>query len=121
MHRVLARDAAYVSAATFQGRLFLTAAYPAAVSSPVPGDLVKGELYHLTCPERILAGIDRYEDFRPDDYAGSLFIRHVAPITLPDGRVLDAWIYLYNRPTVGLMLVRSGEFLPGSLAHPSDK
>jgi len=40
------------------------------------------------------------------------FVRRVRPVAaLPHGDRVDAWVYLFNRPTRGLRRIASGDFL----------
>lgn len=116
MARLLAAHGELVGEAGFQGKLFLVADYPAAIASSDPSDRVAGEVYRLISPPLLLEELDRYEGCRPDPPGGE-YVRSLAPVTLANGRALDAWIYLYNRPTDGLARIESGDFLraPGGL------
>jgi gamma-glutamylcyclotransferase (GGCT)/AIG2-like uncharacterized protein YtfP len=64
------------------------------------GDVVHGEVYRLENPGPTLAWLDEYEGISrgttsagaPDEYR-----RAVAEVTLADGAVLRAWVYLCQR------------------------
>lgn len=49
-----------------------------------------------------LKRFDKYEGYRPDDPEGSLYVR------VP---VLDGWIYEYNRPVAGNLVIEDGDWL----------
>lgn len=111
MHRLLAAESRYVGEATLQGKLFSLYAYPGVVTSVDPADQVRGELYELLAPERILPALDAYEDYLPGQESGSLYLRQCHPVRmLADARVITAWVYVYNQTTQGLSRVLSGDW-----------
>ena len=111
MYRLLARNADFVGDATFQGRLYLVDDFPGAVSSPSSEDCVRGEVYRLEEPQQVLSKLDDYEEFDPQSPEAGLYRRVKAMVLLDDDTPVDAWIYLYNRPTAGLLAIPSGDFL----------
>ena len=74
--------------ATIQGRLYDLGPYPGVVLTDDPADIVPGELFQLPDDPAILARLDDYEDFRPSDPAGSLFLRQQVLATLCSARLL---------------------------------
>lgn len=116
LHAVLAENAEFVGMGTFQGRLYDVGGYPGAVPSENGTDVVKGEVYALRDPQRVLRVLDRYEGCASDDPHPTEFRRVQAPITLENGRQVMAWIYLYNWPTQGLTPIPSGDYLQHAAA-----
>jgi gamma-glutamylcyclotransferase (GGCT)/AIG2-like uncharacterized protein YtfP len=114
MYRLLARNADFVGDAVFRGRLYLIDDYPGAVPSASPDDIVKGELYLLERPDQVLPKLDDYEEFDSARPQASLYRRELRDVRLENGSVRKAWIYLFNKPTVGLALIPSGDFLEGN-------
>ena len=100
---------------TYRGRgsiraaLFDLGIYPAAV--PAPEGLVWGEVYEMSDPEAVLLALDDIEGYRPDDPDKSLYARALADVTLPDGRVEQAWVYFYNAPLGRAPRIGSGDYL----------
>jgi gamma-glutamylcyclotransferase (GGCT)/AIG2-like uncharacterized protein YtfP len=92
--------------ATIQARLYDLGAYPGVVLSDEPADIVSGELFILPDDPAVLARLDDYEDFRPNDPAGSLFLRQRVRATLQDGpnagTTILCWVYTYNLLPLGL-------------------
>ncbi len=87
--------------ATIRGRRYELGEYPGVVLTEEAGTLVCGELFLLPDPPQaaaVLAKLDAYEDFRPADPAGSLFLRERTIATLEDGTQRACWVYTYNRP-----------------------
>jgi gamma-glutamylcyclotransferase (GGCT)/AIG2-like uncharacterized protein YtfP len=84
--------------ATVQARLYNLGAYPGILLSEETAHTVPGELFELPNDPAVLARLDDYEDFRPDDPARSLFLRLRTLATLPDGATRECWVYTYNRP-----------------------
>ncbi len=114
MHGLLARGAELVGAGTCAGRLFLVEDYPGVVGSEDVRDVVHGEVYRLAAdPEArsaLLRGLDRYEGYEPAVPDASLFVRVADDVTLDSGETVRAWVYHYNRPTIGLERIDSGDF-----------
>lgn len=109
------RRAGIDSKLTYRGRgsiraaLFDLGIYPAAV--PAPEGLVWGEVYEMADPEAVLLALDDIEGFRVDDPDKSLYARALADVTLPDGRVEQAWVYFYNAPLGRAPRIGSGDYL----------
>ena len=91
------------------GVLFDVGIYPAAV--PASDASVWGEVYQMTHPAIVTQALDEYEGYRADDPDGSLYTRAVTPVTLGDGRVVEAWTYFYNAPLGQAARIPSGDYL----------
>lgn len=106
MQPVLAQAARLVGRASWRGRLYRTAEFPAAV--PCAADeFVAGELYALgEDAAALFTQLDAYEEV-PDDY---LRVRAAVECA---GREYEAWIYVWNHPTDGLKRIESGDFARG--------
>ena len=92
------------------------ARYPALIHSwDEIGPQLEGELFEIAPSDAeaapVLREIDAYEDFFPDDLAGSLYVRRFVPLTTEGGAKAYAWVYLYNRPSAGLETM-SGRWQP---------
>jgi gamma-glutamylcyclotransferase (GGCT)/AIG2-like uncharacterized protein YtfP len=74
--------------ATVRGTLYHLGDYP--------GLLIPGPV-QLPTDTGALASLDAYEDFRPADPVGSLFVRIRTPATLPGGDHQTCWVYVYNQ------------------------
>ncbi|HWB12827.1 MAG TPA: gamma-glutamylcyclotransferase family protein [Pirellulales bacterium] len=94
--------------ATTAGVLYDLGKYPGAVFSG-SGKIV-GEVLELPDSERLLAALDEYEGFDPDDLQGSLYLRVRRSVTLADGRSLDCWAYAYNRDVTGCATIPGGDY-----------
>ena len=57
---------------------------------------LKGDLYSLDNPGKVLSILDEYEGIDPKDPEGGEFIRKKAPVRLSSGRMLETWVYWYN-------------------------
>lgn len=110
MNKALEAHASHAGPGTFPGILYDLGSYPAAVPDR-EGGLVTGELYRLRQPEQILPLLDRYEGCTDMDGSETNYRREVKPVQLPDGESVQAWIYLYNRPTAGLKVIPGGDYL----------
>lgn len=92
-----------------QAALFDLGIYPAAV--PSAEGRVWGEVYQLDDPGHVLPILDDIEGYTPDDPDHSLYVRASVPVTLEDGRRLEAWVYFYNAPLGRAQQIASGDYL----------
>ena len=113
MGRMLARYAEFVDAATFQGKLYKIDGYPGVVPTDNPSDIVKGEIYCLSDPEIGLTYLDEYEECSPGFTQPTEYIRTLHAVKRNNGEIIQAWVYVYNRPTDPLEWVQSGDYLKG--------
>jgi gamma-glutamylcyclotransferase (GGCT)/AIG2-like uncharacterized protein YtfP len=94
---------------TIQAVLFDIGLYPAAI--PAPDSRVHGEVHRMLMPDEVLQALDEIEGYRHDKPDASLYIRAETPVTLDDGRVEQAWVYLYNAPLGAAPRIESGDYL----------
>jgi len=104
-------------------RLYAVDWHPAAVPSPDRADVVHGEVYLLHDPDTVLEALDRYEGCGPDDPEPRFFRREAWTVELTGGEVVQAWVYLWNRPVDGLPRISSGDWRRRSRDEgpPSDR
>ncbi len=110
----LAVHATWRGAAAFQGRLYSLGWYPGVVPSPCREDRVVGDVYSLPDPGLILARLDAYEGCDPGSPQPTEYVRRRQTVHLEGGEIIEAWVYLYNLPTLGLPRIASGDFLRAS-------
>lgn len=115
----------FLEMGSFQGRMFDVGEYPAVVAAPSGRDWITGEIYTVPNPVLLFPRLDRYEGctkispvlpIEPDranerDDPCSLYLRVKAPVALENGGRIQAWIYLYNRPTGHLTPIPGGDYL----------
>lgn len=111
MYRHLARGAEFISDGYFHGRLYYVNRYPGAISSLILHEKVFGELYKMRNPNKSLALLDDYEECSDRYPEPREYVRKIQHIYLSDGRKMDAWVYLYNRPVDNLKQIVSGRYL----------
>lgn len=61
--------------------------------------------------EKILQKLDTWENYDPNDIKNSEYVRKVSTVRLNDGEEMKAWVYHYNRSTIGLKRIYSGDWL----------
>ena len=103
------RHLTYAGRGSIAAALFDLGIYPAAV--PNPDSVVWGELFEVSNTGFVLDVLDEIEGHRPDAPERSLYTRMATPVTLEDGRTLEAWAYFYNAPLGGAPRIRSGDYL----------
>ena len=111
MAKLLAANADFLGTAQCRGRLYLVKHYPGLVTSDVAADIVHGELFRLREREAMLREFDMYEACGEGFPQPTEYIRQMLPVTLADGRVSEAWTYIYNWPVKELPRIASGRFL----------
>ena len=116
MAALLAAHADFVDEARYRGRLYLVTHYPGVVPSDAADDIVYGDVYALRHPSRLLPRLDVYEGCAPSSPRPVQYVRTLQSVEFDDGRVLDALVYVYNRPIAGLKRIRNGRFVPFSPA-----
>lgn len=102
MHRLLAKYAEFVCDAIYRGKLYQIDYYPGAVPSDNPDDVVQGEVYLLHQADIVLPLLDRYEECGPDFPEPNEYSRLQQSVLLKNGRLVTAWVYIYNHSTEGL-------------------
>eukprot|EP01035_Chromulina_nebulosa_P040449 gene40449-54703_t len=111
MSRLLSRSADFLGDGRGPGRLYMIAHYPGLLRPAAPDDVVFGELHRMRDPDALLAELDEYESCGPNFDPPTLYLRETLPVTLADGRVMEAWTYIYNRQVSESKRIASGKFL----------
>lgn len=99
-----------VGSASVRGRLYDLGEYPGAILDASSETTISGEIFELPDDQTVLAALDEYEGFTPNDPEASLFVRVKCTVTLSDGRKLESWIYVYNQSPEQMPLVTSGDY-----------
>jgi gamma-glutamylcyclotransferase (GGCT)/AIG2-like uncharacterized protein YtfP len=99
----------YTGRGTIAAALFDLGIYPAAV--PASDARVWGEVYEMTHPAIVLQALDELEGYSVNEPETSLYTRRLTPVTLEDGRVVNAWAYFYNAPLGRAARIESGDYL----------
>ena len=99
----------YAGRGSMAAALFALGIYPAAV--PAPDGRVWGEVYEMLDSSIVLEELDEIEGFSPGEPESSLYNRVRTPVTLEDGRNVDAWAYFYNAPLGRAQRIESGDYL----------
>jgi gamma-glutamylcyclotransferase (GGCT)/AIG2-like uncharacterized protein YtfP len=115
-HR-LANYAEFVGDATYRGKLYKIGSYPGVIPSYDPDDMVHGEVYLLHQANIALSFLDQYEEFGQEFPQPNEYIRQKQAVMLKNQNPISAWVYVYNRPTENLPLIKPANFVP-QLALP---
>ena len=119
MHATLAAEADFIGAARVSGLLYDFGWHPAGVEGDAMEDAtITGEVYRMRDPTALLARLDEYEGYVPDD-PGPVFDRVLVRAALEDAAAAAAigerdplvWIYWYRGPVEGRARVVSGDWL----------
>lgn len=112
MAELLAGEATYVGEATVSGILYDTGSFPACVPATDFTQRVHGDVYALRDESAgtLLAQLDQYEGYSPDERFGSLFVREYARVRFDDGSEELAWIYRFNDSLEHARLIPSGDW-----------
>ncbi len=108
----LARETSVLAqAATFRGRLFDLGRYPGLVDDGTPG-VVHGEVREMLDPAKTLAWLDCYEGIVSGEHDHNEYERAQRQVMLGTGSPIMAWVYLYRKPTTGLVEIAEGRWSP---------
>ena len=110
-HRVLRGHASLLGEASTPGRLFDLGSYPGAVPDPSGRERITGELYLIKPDSPLLQLLDEYEGCRPEDPLPHPYRRVQVRVETAQGRILAAWLYLFNHPVAAGRLIESGNYL----------
>jgi gamma-glutamylcyclotransferase (GGCT)/AIG2-like uncharacterized protein YtfP len=110
---MLCETAAYLGAGRLAGELYGLGSYPGAVVGGPEGGWITGDVFELREPAKLLAVLDEYEDFRPAAPERGEFRRVQSAVELGAGESLLCWVYVYNRPTLNLSRIPSGDYFRG--------
>jgi gamma-glutamylcyclotransferase (GGCT)/AIG2-like uncharacterized protein YtfP len=110
-HDLLHRYCEFIALGRLQGNLYQVSHYPGVILSDDSRQQVIGEVYRINNKELLLAQLDDYEECSASFCEPHEYVRSRQNIILADGGQLNAWVYLYNRPTTGLKLITSGDYL----------
>ena len=105
-----------VGAASVRGRLYDFGDFPGAVVDPSSNSFVRGELVELPDDENILQTLDKYEEFDSANPRKSLFVRSKVDIKMANGRMIQGWIYVYNKNPGDAPLIRGGNYAKSKVA-----
>jgi len=111
MAKLLAGHADFLGPARCRGRLYLIKHYPGLVLSDDSADVVHGELFRMRHSEELLRELDMYEACGDGFPPPTEYLRQMLAVTQGDGRVGEAWTYIYNWPVKNYPRIESGRFL----------
>jgi gamma-glutamylcyclotransferase (GGCT)/AIG2-like uncharacterized protein YtfP len=117
MQQLLAQHSRFIAMARYQARLYQVDYYPGAVPSNNADDQVVGELYQLIQPDLLLPALDNYEECGSGFAQPQEYRRELQSVVLENGDSVVAWVYVYNRSTEGLRLIKSGDFLADKIGQ----
>jgi gamma-glutamylcyclotransferase (GGCT)/AIG2-like uncharacterized protein YtfP len=95
--RLLAAHARFIGPARIAGRLYSFGSYPGATPSDTPGEWVRGEIFRLDQPARILPALDAYE--------GRKYERTIALVHPASGIRINAWVYFHRGKPTGPRII----------------
>lgn len=106
----LSQNSKLICQGRFKGMLYNVGEYPGAVYYPKSHSYVYGSVISLSSPDETLKIVDDYEGYGIEQPQPNEFIREVLDIETVSGSI-RCWVYLFNLPTEGLTLIRSGNYI----------
>jgi len=104
--------------AQVRGRLYDLGEFPGAILDASSESQIRGEVFSFS-DDSVLEILDSYEEFDPENTEQSLFIRTKVAATLPVGRILDCWVYVYNRNPQNASILPDGDYSQfAAIRHP---
>lgn len=96
----------FMGKATFAGKLFRVSWYPGMIAD-VQG-CVQGEVFEVS--PALLASLDAFEGLPTGSLVGDEYRREKVTVRLDDGRVMEAWSWLWIAGVEGLKEIPSGDW-----------
>ena len=109
MSKFLSDNAMFFAEGTYQGKLFLIEYYPGVLPSDDPQDQVVGDIFKLHHP-RLLTELDSFEGIGKEHAIPHEYQRMIQPVNCL-GKVIEAWVYVYNWKIRPERRILSGDFL----------
>lgn len=103
MSSLLLSNSKFIDNATVQGVLYDIGEYPGLMLSNNLNAQVKGEVFQLKNPHKLIKELDAYE--------GSEYRKVIASVYLKDGTKLKSWIYVFCLPTDSYVCIESGDYM----------
>ncbi len=108
--KLLGRYGRFAGETEIPGRLYDLGSYPGLVYDPEAEKQVRGHVFELTEPERVLPILDEYEGVDPKRPEAGPYLR--IRVDLPvAGEGRPCWLYPYIWPTDGFARIESGDYL----------
>lgn len=109
--------ARHIGPARFQGKLYAIDWYPGVVDCSDPSSAVIGDIFEVGKNSDFFEKLDRYEGCSPEWQEPFEYVRTVRSVQ-HDGRMLPAWIYLFNWEITDQPLIESGNFADHVALNP---
>lgn len=93
-------DLEYIGKAKLNGSLYDIGKYPGAVRKKEKSRIC-GDVFIVYHPERILKILDKYEGCLKEGKQNAEFVRRKNRVRLNSGKLINAWVYWYNRTLQG--------------------
>jgi len=102
------QDIEFAGESTVSGIMYDIGEYPGAV--PNTSTKIKGEVFKLLRPRRVIQFLDEYEGYDSAHLKQSEYLRRKEIIQLKEENV-EAWIYWYNYPVDDKKVIRHQNYL----------
>lgn len=107
--RFLHQKSKFLGSAFISGKLYDLGDYPGLVYDPNSNIQVKGQLFELSDPARILSFLDYYEGANPVSPEQGLFLKEFLPV-IHEEAMIPSWVYTYNQVIEEVPLIHSGDY-----------
>jgi gamma-glutamylcyclotransferase (GGCT)/AIG2-like uncharacterized protein YtfP len=95
----------------FQNSMHQPLVRNAVFAGKAESDRVHGDVFLLQEPGTVFQYLDAYEECTSADPEPTEFKREELDVRYQSGKMVKAWIYLYNLPTVGKRQITSGDYV----------
>lgn len=110
-NHVIADEADYLVQGQVTGKLYDIGAYPGLIVTADCTQHVFGEVYRMHDAVAALAKLDEYEGCSAGFKKPHAFLRQRTEVTLENGELLPAWVYVYNGTVRNERQILSGDYL----------
>lgn len=103
------KDIEFVGESTIHGKMYDIGDYPGAI--PDAKSKIKGEVFKLKKPRKVIHLLDEYEGYYPGKLTHSEYLRRKERINLEGKKNVTAWIYWYNDSLENKHLIRHQDYV----------
>jgi len=113
-NHLIAAVADYLMPGHVTGHLYDIGAYPGLLVNPKTKHKVIGEVYRMKGGKIALTSLDDYEGCSALFAYPHEYVRQRADVELDNGKVISAWVYVYNASIKNKPEIKSGDYLQSS-------
>ena len=101
----------WVGNGKYQGKLYQVAEYPGVIYDRHADWHVAGDIYEVNDAPNFFKEMDLYEMAKPTLEENHMYVRRKRPIKVEDRRIVECWVYEWDKEVEPSSLIASGNFI----------